>query len=295
LESSTAKAAWLDECGQDTFRVDAWEAVQRRIALFQGWTLGTTTPYNLGWIKSQIYDRWRAGDPNYRVVQFKSTMNPKFPRAEYDRMKAVMPAWKFAMFYDGEFSRPAGLIYSDFDESIHLVDRFDIPPEWPRVVGIDPGAVHTALVWLARDPNKNVFYTYRESLRGERTTAQHARAALDLAKTENVITWALGARSEQQQRWDWQAAGVPVREPVIQDVEAGIDRVIALLKSRRLFIFRDLVGLRDELGTYSRKLDDAGQPTEAIKDKETFHRLDALRYAVQQIGLPSGADMIGWA
>jgi hypothetical protein len=74
-----------------------------------------------------------------------------------------------------------------------------------------------------------------------------------------------------------------VREPVIVDVEAGIDRVIELFKTKRLFIFKSLVGLRDELGTYSRELDDMGQPTEKIKDKETFHRLDALRYVVQQI------------
>ena len=68
LESATAKAAWLDECGQDQFRLGSWEAVQRRLALHQGRVLGTTTPYNLGWIKSQIYDRARAGDPNYLVV-----------------------------------------------------------------------------------------------------------------------------------------------------------------------------------------------------------------------------------
>jgi hypothetical protein len=295
LESATAKAAWLDECGQDAFRLESWEAVQRRLALNQGDVLGTTTPYNLGWLKTQVYDRWTKGDPDYRVIQFKSIQNPSFPRAEYERAKRTLPAWKFAMFYDGQFSRPAGLIYSDFDENIHLVNRFDIPPEWPRYVGIDPGAVHTALIWLARDPDKNVFYVYRESLEGERTTAQHAQEARDLAKNENVVAWALGSRSEEQQRWDWRAAEIAAREPVIVDVEAGIDRVISLFKTGRLFVFRDLVGLRDELGTYSRKLDDAGQPTEAIKDKETFHRLDALRYAVQQIGLPVGEDMIGWA
>jgi hypothetical protein len=35
------------------------------------------------------------------------------------------------------------------------------------------------------------------------------------------------------------------------------------------------------LGTYSREVDSQGQATEKIKDKETFHRMDALRYCVQ--------------
>jgi hypothetical protein len=37
-------------------------------------------------------------------------------------------------------------------------------------------------------------------------------------------------------------------------------------------------------------LDEHHQPTEAIKDKEKFHRLDALRYAVQGLTAPEAAS-----
>ena len=37
--------------------VQSWEAVLRRLALYQGRVLGGTTLYNLGWLKQQIYDR----------------------------------------------------------------------------------------------------------------------------------------------------------------------------------------------------------------------------------------------
>jgi hypothetical protein len=89
--------------------------------------------------------------------------------------------------------------------------------------------------------------------------------------------WLGGAKSEDAQRYDWRLAGCPVMEPRITDVEAGIDRVIGLLKARRLFVFETLVHLRSELGTYSRELDDAGEPLEKIADKQKFHCLDALR------------------
>jgi hypothetical protein len=283
IESATGKAAWLDECGQDNFRLDSWEAVQRRLALYQGRVLGTTTPYNLGWLKTEIFDRWRGGDPNIGVVQFKSTMNPAFPIKEYERAKSVLPAWKFNMFYNAEFSRPAGMIYEDFDEDIHKVKPFDIPPEWPVYFGVDFGAVNTAKVWIAEHPDKNVYYLFHESLEGSKTTKQHAEGALTFAKAHNMVGWAGGAKSETQQRMDWNAAGVPVREPTITDVEGGIDRVIELFRTKRLFIFDSCRLVLDEIGTYSRELDDKGQPTDKIKDKETFHLLDALRYCVQLV------------
>src|SRR5512139_186190 len=192
LESATAKAAWLDECGQDAFRLEGWEAVQRRLSLSQGRVLGTTTPYNLGWLKSEIYDRWRGGDPDYNVIQFTSLMNPIFPRAEYDRAKRTQADWKFRMYYRGEFTRPAGMIYSDYSEDMHLIDDFDIPAEWPRYVGVDFGAINTALIWIARNPDKNTFIAYRENMPGEMTTKQHADLTLRQASGENVILWAGG-------------------------------------------------------------------------------------------------------
>lgn len=289
LESATAKAALLDECGQDDFRLESWEAVQRRLSLSQGRVLGTTTPYNLGWLKTEVFDRWRAGDPDFEVVQFKNIDNPRFPVAEYHRMKTKLPGWKFKMFYDGEFSRPAGMIYSDFEDpggdevGGHIVAPFPLPVEWPRYVGLDFGATNTAMVWLAEDTQRAAFYLYREYLDGGKTTPEHAAIAKEHAKHERVWRWAGGSKSETQQRMDWSAAEVSVDEPLVTDVESGIDRVIQLIKEKRLFVFSDCKGIRDEFGTYSRELDESGQVTEKIKDKEKFHRLDALRYIGQTL------------
>jgi len=289
LESATVRGAVLDECGQDEFRVTAWEAVQRRLSLSQGRVLGGTTPYNMGWLKQQVYDLWRAGDPNYNVIQFASIMNPAFPMAEYARAKATLPKWKFEMFYNGNFTRPAGMIYEDFSDEYrelggNKVHPFVIPPEWPRYVGIDFGAVHTALVWIAEDPEMHVYYLYREYLEGGKSTQGHVRDVQALGKGENITSYAGGAKSETQQRMDWAASGISVREPLISDVEAGIDRVNELVKTKRLYVFDTCKGVLDEFGTYSREIDDFGQPTEKIKDKETFHRLDAVRYDASMLG-----------
>lgn len=275
LESATAKAAVLDECGQDDFKLQSWEAIQRRLSLSQGRVLAGTTPYNLGWLKTQIFDKWRAGNSDIQVIQFKSIMNPSFPVAEYERARRTLPAWKFEMFYNGEFSRPAGMIYEDFTQN-HIVPAFAISAEWPRYLGVDFGAVHTAKIYITEDPASHIFYCYRAELHGNKTTAEQV-ASVKQYNENNLLAWG-GAKSETQQRWDWGAAGLTVGEPPISDVEGGINRVIALLKEKRLFIFDTCTGLIDEFGTYSRELDANGQSTEKIKNKNDYHHLDALRY-----------------
>lgn len=282
LESATAKAAWLDECGQDGFTLEDWEAVQRRLSLSQGRVLGTTTIYNLGWVKGEIYDRWRDGDTDVDVISFPSYANPAFPKAEYERMKNRLPEWRFSMFYRGEFSRPAGLIYADFTDAM-LVDSFAIPEDWTRAVGVDFGGANTAILWLAENPDDNRWYLYREYLEGGKTTTEHAKSAREgLGKADNYFA-AGGAPSETQERLDWNAAHFPLAEPQFSSVEAGIDRVTALIKEDRFRVFKSCRGVRDEFGTYRRKLDDAGNPTDEILDKRHFHRLDALRYIAAQI------------
>lgn len=295
LESATAKAAWLDEVGQDQFRLESWEAIQRRLSLHEGRVFGGTTVYNLGWLKQIIYDAWRAGDPDIDIIQFGSADNPSFPKAEDERAKRVLPDWKYRMFYRGEFTRPAGMIYHDFidayrEEGGHKVHPFNVPAEWPRYGGLDFGANNTARLMVAKDPAANVYYLYAESLDGEKTTAEHASDALVAVQGVNMLAWHGGAKSETQQRMDWRQARVYVNEPEVSDVEAGIDRVIALFKTSRLYIFDTCIGTLSEIGTYARELDDLAQPTEKIKHKETFHRLDALRYVSQGLDIPEAAS-----
>lgn len=279
LESTTAKAAVLDEAGQDEFTVETWEALLRRLSLARGRALITTTPYNLGWLKTEVYDRWEAGDSDYDVVQFASIMNPLFPREEYDRAKRTMQRWKFDMFYRGIFTKPAGLIYSDFERSTMVCPPLHIPPHWPRFVGVDFGGVNTSTVWLALEPRSETVYLYHESLEGDLTSQEHAARALAKVGDAQQVIAVGGAPSEEQQRRDFAAGGFSIARPPVSDVESGIDRVTQLIKKPGQFrIFDTCTGILDELGRYQRVVDGNGEPTAAIQNKNVFHRLDALRY-----------------
>ncbi len=281
LESATIKAACLDEAGQKRFKLGAWEAILRRLSIHQGRALITTTIYNLGWLKQQVYDRWLAGDQDYEVVNFPSVENPAFPREEYERARANLPRWKFDMFYRARFTRPAGLIYDVFDESLHKCPRFPIPPEWPRFLGLDFGGVNMVGVFYAQEPGTNRYYLYRTYKAGGKTAKQHVSDML--AGEPGIPVCYGGAKSEQQWRDEFRAAGLPVREPLVADVEVGIDRVYGAHAQNLIVVFDDLADYLAEKLSYSRELNDQGEPTEKIEDKESFHLMDAERYIISSV------------
>jgi hypothetical protein len=278
LESMTIKAAWLDEAGQKKFKLGSWQAILRRLAVNRGRALITTTPYDFGWLKTQIFDRYVAGEPDYDVINFKSTENPAFPQEEYDRAKATMPAWQHALFYDGEFRRAAGLIYDCFQPSTQSIPRFAIPRTWGRICGLDFGGTNTAATIFAEKPNTNELYLYRCYKAGGRTALEHSFYIQQGEPEFRVV--AGGSRGEGQWRQEFRRGGtingveVPglmVRKPAIADVRLGIMRVYGAFARNEIFIFDDQEDILEELETYSWELDQNQQPTGEIDDKGSFH------------------------
>ena len=89
-----------------------------------------------------------------------------------------------------------------------------------------------------------------------------------------------GSKSEGQWRNEFGEGGLPVRAPNISDVEVGIQRVYGAHATHAIKVFNTCTGYLDQKRSYARKLDSAGQPTEIIDDKATYHYLDAERYII---------------
>ncbi|MEM7284205.1 MAG: terminase [Pseudomonadota bacterium] len=292
LESATAKGAWLDECGQKKFKLASYEAIMRRLSLFMGRVLMTTTPYYLGWLKSKFWDKWQVGKgkaESIRVIRFPSNANPSFPQEEYERAQRELPQWKFDMFYNAIFTRPAGMIYDCFNELVHKVASFTIPENWRRYVGMDFGGVNTAAVYVAQDPKSEAFYVYKEYLEGSKTAEDHATAIKDGGS--HHLTAYGGAPSEDQWRREMTKGGLSVQRPPIKDVEVGIDRVYGLIKTEKLYVMDNCEGLLDEFMSYSREINESGEATEKIENKNDYHRLDALRYICSVLKAGAGIQV----
>ena len=188
IESATALGAVLDEAGQNQFKRGTYEAVLRRLSLSQGRVLFGTTLYNLGWFKTEVYDRWKAGDKDYDVIEFPSIMNPAFPREEFERARQTMPAWKFDMFYRGATANRPALFTTAFDTDA-CVKRFPIPPHWPVYVGHDFGQANPAAMFYAHDPVSGEIYPFHEYLPGPgRSTYEHVQEFKKITQGLNVVS-----------------------------------------------------------------------------------------------------------
>lgn len=289
LESATARAALLDEAGMNSFTIETKEAIDRRLSITQGRIFIGTTLYNLGWLKSEVYDKWKGGDPDIDVIQFDSTLNPAYPRNSYEKAKASMPLWRFNMMYRGIYTRPAGQIYDKFDDKKHTCARFEIPSTWDRYMGLDFGSVNTAAVFLARKPGTRLFFLYRAYKAGSRTARQHADLMFE-SENRSRFRCIGGSKSEEAWRLEYQAAGLNVEKPPIWDVEVGIDRVYSLFGNDQIIVFNDLQAVIDDIIGYSRVVDPNGTITEDIDDKSAYHYADAIRYIGTVIASPDKAS-----
>lgn len=299
LASITAAAIVIDEAGMNSFSLKSWREAEARTGSTGGRILLTTTLYNFGWYKTLVYDRRVQGANHIDVIRFESIDNPFFSREIWDENRKTMRPDIFDMRHRGIYSRPAGQIYDCFVETTHAIPRFPIDTWLGRYVGVDPGPVHHCHVWLARidagdtartnrflqsPPDLPVYVLYRNTLAGSTTTTvtnyQHAEEMMLEDDFSAVVQSVGGAASEKYFRSDYESVGVTVEQPPTTEVEAGIDAVYRALINNQLYFFDDQTEVTDELKSYSRELDDMGEPLNTIANKAKYHRLDALRYII---------------
>lgn len=300
LESATAGSAWLDECGQDRFTRQAYQAVRRRLAIKRGRILMTTTLYNLGWIVDTVIDRaisngtsvlGNLNEAEYEVVdnekdniylvQFDSTVNPSFSTEEFDEQKENMSEEDFNMFYRGRKATYRSMIYNSFDRHTHTCNRFSIPADWPRYIGVDFGGTHMAAVFYAEKPDTKELYCYREYLQGKMDIEDHVKVILQGESGKPVCYG--GASGEDQWRREFSKHGLTVFTPTLTSVDLGINRVYAQHKANGIIYFKDLDGIINEKLKYRRKMDGNNNITPEIENKNAFHLLDAERYIISEI------------
>lgn len=281
MQGAAVKGYWLDEGG--LMSLIAYQTALQRVSLFDGQVIITTTPYNRGWLKTEVADK---ADGNYiHVERWRSLDNPAFPKHVYEEMRATMQQHRFSMMYDASFERPVGMVYSSFNSEKCVIDPFTIPDDWPRYVGQDYGPVNTAVIWYAKNPTEykgwpvGTMFAYREYLEGNKSIQQHVNDLKRLSKDEPIQRKAAsGLPSERQWRREFSEKGWHLQECPITDVELGIDRVWALHQQDKLVYFKTLKLTIAQKEEYRRKLDESQQPTEVIDDKAKFHFMDAERY-----------------
>lgn len=173
------------------------------------------------------------------------------------------------------------LVYGAFNEDTCWIEPFPIPKEWLRYSGHDFGSANPAALFIAQDPATGFFYAYEEYLPGSgRSTAQNVVEFKRITEGVNVIRRVGGSHQEDEVRQGYTAHGWPIQEPKINNVNAQIDRVKALMELNKLYVFKTLVHYQEELMNCMWKLDEQGVATNVIKDEKKYHLCACARYVL---------------
>lgn len=275
MQGAAVKGYVLDEGGQ--MKLLAYDTARQRVSMMRGQILIATTPYNLGWLLTEVWDK--RNDPGFCVRTWRSIDRPGYPLASYEEERRRLPPWRFAMLYDGRFERPAGLIYQAFDERACLINRAPIPKSWEIYVGHDFGASNPAALFYALNPATGQFRLFQEYLPGPgRSIHQHVQEFEKITAGYNVVRRVGGSHQEDEIRQGYSAHGWHILEPKNSKVEYQILKVQGMHQLNKIEVFNDLRNYLDEKRTFSRKLDSRGLPTEDIEDEQRFHLMAAERY-----------------
>lgn len=211
---------------------------------------GTTTMFNAKHEENPVYFN-EDGTPTERGGPYIARLD-SYSGTTYQRLRL------------GNWVTAEGAIYEEFDPSVHVINRFDIPADWTRYWTVDFGYVHPFVAqWWAEDPDGKL-YLYRELFHTQRTVDLLAQQMLDQVvvngvwnepKPSRIIT---DHQAENRAQLDkcLRMASTPARKEVLN----GIQAVQTRLRDKRLFLMRDSVVEIDQALVSTKK------PTSTIEE-----------------------------
>lgn len=112
---------------------------------------------------NHFYDLFMLGqsdNPTYKSWRFTSYDNPYIPKAEIDAAKTELTEDTFSQEYLADFRKYTGLVYKDFDRSVHVQELDDFRPVF-YLRGLDRGFRNpTALPLIGVDADDNWYQTH---------------------------------------------------------------------------------------------------------------------------------------
>ena len=270
---------------------DIYEECLMRVMDRKGDIFGTMTPLKgRTFVYNEIYlNARRNPEVWYEFMNWED--NPFLSASEVKLLEGALDQSSLDSRKYGRFSEGYGLVYPEFDESVHVVKPFSVPSEWQENVSIDPG-LHNPLSahWYCVDWDGNI-YVVAEHYEKGRDIDFHAAAIDEISRRlgwkrdgsgriSALIDSAAGQRtlaSSKSVSELFYERGIAVNPNVDKDVFSGISRVKSYLARGNgqpdIYIFDCCENMIAEFKSYS-----WGAGDRPIKTGD--HAMDELRYFV---------------
>jgi phage terminase large subunit len=269
------------------------------------------------WIKQRasdggllMYETYHEDNPV--LFNRDGTITPEGMRyiGKLDRLTGV----RYLRYRKGLWVSAEGMVYEDsWNPGRNIVNRYPIPPEWPRYLAIDFGYTNPfACLWAAQDPDGRL-HVYRQIYKTRTLVEDHAKTIKEIsrwgqsggdplpraiicdhdAEDRATLERHLALRTVQAQKNV--SAGIQATASRFRLAGDGKPRIM-ILRDSRVELDQDLAEsklptcLEDEPESYVWRKTAGGIITKDEPAKENDHGLDALRYLVayfdlQQLGV----------
>lgn len=292
------KLAIFDEAAMVKDLKSVWEkSVGPALTDYQGDAIWLSTPRGRG---GDFYEFFLHGeDAGTKFAEWESFQLPTVTNRmisgldEYvEKQRLLISPEAFSQEYEAKFVKKAGAVFPCFGEG-NICDDFEIPEDAELLLGLDFGTANTASVCIFKLGKKYfVCMSYHGSGEDARTHVNKIRGRIP-RKESNAYG---GASSEDSIREEYKRAGMLVHRPKVTgpgSLEVGISILYKLFKNKELIIFRSLKRLINEIETYAYAIDTDDSVLDKIEDKESYHRLDALRYIASTLTTATELRKIG--
>ena len=285
FQGASLDFVWFDEEPPK----DIYHECLMRVMDKRGDVFGTMTPLKgLTWVYDEIYLNPR-NDPEVWTINMEWSDNPFLSKEETERLSRVLSDDNLEARRYGRFMPNSGLVYPEFDSSVHVIEPFTLPKEWQSGVSIDPGLRNPlSCHFYYRDYDGNIYVAY-EHYESGKSVDYHAEKILRIAKD---IGWSFRPdgrllalidsastqrtlQSEKSVAELFYERGIAVNTKVNKDLFTGISKVRELFVSRppRVFVFKNCVNFIREIKGYS-----WGSGDTPVKRDD--HAMDEFRYYV---------------
>lgn len=285
FQGASLDFVWFDE--EPPF--DIYRECQMRVLDRCGEIFGTMTPLKgLTWVYNEIYLN-QSNSPQVWCEFMEWGDNPFLSKQQIDFLSASLSAEELETRRYGRFVALGGLVYPEFDESVHVIQPFDVPKEWQDNISIDPGLNNPLSAhWYAVDFDGNV-YVIAEHFEAKKDVQYHSKKIKEISDklgwktaSNGMICALIDSAASQKTLAATKSVcelfydnGILTNTKVNKDMFSGISTVKRYLKdgdgNAHLYIFKNCTNLIRELKSYWWGSDD-------LPVKSDDHALDELRY-----------------
>ncbi|MCI7003283.1 MAG: terminase family protein [Clostridia bacterium] len=287
FQGTSLDYVWFDEEPPE----DIYKECRMRVLDRCGEIYGTMTPLKgLTWVYNTIYLN-EGNDEEVWCEFMEWADNPYLSPSEIKSLTASLSESELEARRYGKFINSGGQVYSEFDESINVIEPFNVPQEWYDNISIDPGLNNPLSAhWYAVDYDNNI-YVIAEHYETKQTVEYHAKKIKEICRRLNWQTASNGMYSALIDSAANQRTlsspknvcelfydnGILVNPKVNKDLYSGINRVKSYLKNSngvsKLFIFKNCPNMIREIKGYFWGNNDA-------PIKKDDHAMDELRYYI---------------